>query len=79
MATKEQGVACYDRAAPNEPIFVLRAQDLFAPAVVRYWAYLASGGPPIDHIPLLRASEKTADALQCAVDMEAWPTRKVPD
>ncbi len=42
MATKEQGDSCYEKAAPDEPIFVLRAQDFLAPEIVREWAYRAA-------------------------------------
>ena len=37
MSTKEQGVACYDKAEPTEPLFVLRGQDYSSPAVVDFW------------------------------------------
>ena len=40
MSTKKQGVPCFDNAAPDEPIFVLRAQDRLAAATVRFWAQL---------------------------------------
>lgn len=42
MAEKRHGVPCYDKAADNEPLFVLRAQDALAPMVVEYWAELAA-------------------------------------
>lgn len=59
------------KVAPDEPIFVLRAQDVLAPAHVRAWAENAkiAGAPP----------EKIAEALRCADLMEQWPTRKRPD
>lgn len=46
MATKREGVPCYDKAAEDEPLFVLRGQDQFAAETVEYWAHLASGGQP---------------------------------
>jgi hypothetical protein len=56
---------------PQEPIFVLRGQDVLAAKAVRDWASraLMAGCPP----------EKVREALKCAEEMEAWPNRKVPD
>lgn len=75
MATKEQGDTCYDRAAPDEPIFVLRAQDIIAPEIVREWAFRAKkAGVP---------KEKVDEARRLADQMEDWQIendrRKVPD
>ena len=36
MSRKRDGVPCYDKAEPDEPIFVLRSQDLIAPDVVEW-------------------------------------------
>ena len=61
------------KVADHEPIFVLRAQDRFAPEVIRHWAALADGGTP---------REKLRDAYRCAEQMEAWQqahTCKWPD
>jgi hypothetical protein len=74
MATKEKGDTCYDNAAPNEPIFTLRAQDELAPEIVREWAYRArKAGSPDD---------KVVGALNIADEMEEWQiknSKKVPD
>ena len=56
---------------PDEPVFVLRAQDLLAPDIIRAWANEAT----VHNCPLT----KTGDAHECANEMEAWPTRKYPD
>jgi hypothetical protein len=70
MATKHT-CSCLKKAADDEPIFVLRAQDKLAPAVVQYWIDLArSQGTPE---PTLQEAER------CMASMEAWPTKKVPD
>jgi hypothetical protein len=55
---------CYDRADPEEPIFVLRANDPLAPEIVREWArsYSKSCLDP----------KKFASALDCANQMEEW-------
>ena len=50
-------------AALDEPVFILRAQDILAPRVVVQWAYLAEGaGSPWDkvHGPLVIA-QRMAD------------------
>jgi hypothetical protein len=70
MATKETDT-CLQKAAPTEPIFVLRAQDQTAPDLVREWARRAEAlGTP---------AAKVTEARELAVRMERWPTRKVPD
>ena len=74
MATKATGVPCYDKAAPDEPIFVLRATDVFAPEVIRFWSEKARRGGT--------RSTKVSDALACADAMEAWAVEhgsKIPD
>lgn len=63
--------SCLDKVKPEEPIFVLRAQDKLAPELVREWACSAEehGCPP----------EKVKEAMDCAAAMESWPKRKYPD
>lgn len=74
MATKRQGVRCYDNAGMDEPIFVLRAHDRAAPGTVRDWArrVVALGGE----------TDKTREAMDLALEMEAWQAAngcKTPD
>lgn len=77
MARKkvEAVTGCFARAQDNEPLFVLRATDALAPAVVRTWADVAEskGTPPT----------KIAEARQLADEMEIWAKEhggpKVPD
>lgn len=71
MATKKHGISCYEKAAPDEPLFVLRAQDRLAPATIRMWARMAEE----NHV----RHELVEEARRCADDMEKWPTRKMPD
>lgn len=55
----------------NEPVFLLRAQDLNAAEVVRFWAFLAQESG---------ADENTIkSALAQADAMDAWPRKKTPD
>jgi hypothetical protein len=70
MATKSTDT-CLQKAAEDEPIFVLRAQDRLAPTIVRDWATLAR-----DHGC---APAKVQEAFRLADQMEQWPTRKYPD
>jgi hypothetical protein len=60
------------KVAADEPIFVLRAQDRFAPEVVRYWCDLAEG--------IGVSAGKVAEARELAATMERWSgMRKFPD
>ena len=69
MSTKRNGVPCYDKAGEDEPLFVLRGQDITSPATIRFW---------VEANPQLRA-EVAAEALDCAIQMEKWPKRKWAD
>jgi hypothetical protein len=70
MATKHNSVAL-TRAGDQEPIFVLRAQDMLAPTLVRQWADEAErNGCP---------KQKVDEARDLAGAMEQWPSRKFPD
>lgn len=66
-----RGEGCLGKAASDEPIFILRAQDAIAPELVRAWANRAEGL----HCP----PEKVAEARELADKMAAWPNRKAPD
>lgn len=70
MATKHTDT-CLQKAADDEPIVVLRAQDMLAPSLVRQWATEASKHGC--------GMEKVLEAHALADRMEAWPTRKLPD
>ena len=76
MATKLQEMqsGCLAKAGDDEPLFVLRAQDILAPATIRNWcefAFLA--GTP---------AEKLKEARELALAMEEWAKQnksKAPD
>lgn len=58
---------CYANAEPDEPMFVLLARDMSAPALVRRWAeqrQFTDGDMP-----------KVHEALACADAMEEWRTQ----
>lgn len=63
------------KLADAEPRFVLRAQDMLAPEIVREWAYRARKAGV--------SREKVDAARRIADEMEEWQiaknTRKVPD
>lgn len=56
-----------DEIPKDEPVFLLRAQDVSAAAVVRYWALLQQPGEMQDM------------ALEHAKAMDKWPVKKVAD
>lgn len=61
---------CYDKAEPDEPMFVLLARDPLAPDLVDLWAktraQLRSPGDP-----------KVIEARGCAEAMRQWAARQV--
>lgn len=76
MGTKKTGIPCYDKADPDEPLFVLRGQDRSSPEVVIEWIKRNIASCPdaklheaLDaaiamtryHSPNLLAGRKTAD------------------
>lgn len=74
MSTKREGVPEYDKADPDEPLFVLRAQDSLAPVVVMLWALNAG----MHGVP----QAKIEKARACAKRMLAWQElhgSKTPD
>jgi hypothetical protein len=83
MATKREeleklarGEGCLGKAADDEPIFILRSQDLLAPDLVRNWSRRASRHLGETH-------EKVIEAQELAMHMEDWADRtnrgKMPD
>lgn len=52
---------CYNKAEPDEPMFVLLGRDPLAPDVVRFWAARRGAN-----------DEKALEALACAKAMELW-------
>ncbi len=74
MGTKAQALlnrsSCLNKAADDEPIFILRAKDPIAAQTVRLWASMAADGA---HSP-----EKVKQALDVAETMDRWHTNNVP-
>lgn len=55
---------CYDKAEPDEPMFVLLGRDPLAPALVEEWAAARHNSEPDD--------PKVAEALECADAMRSY-------
>jgi hypothetical protein len=64
MGTKNSGIKCYDNAAPDEPLFVLRAVDPATPNAIRAWAKEA--------LRVGHRQEKIDEALAYAAEVESW-------
>ena len=65
------GKGCLGKAADDEPVFILRAQDMLAADLVDKWANEANAlGCPWD---------KVHEAKELAQAMREWPRRKNPD
>lgn len=55
----------------DEPVFLLRGQDVHAAEALRYYAYL---------VQRARGDPKIVDAtIDQALKMQAWPVKKAPD
>jgi hypothetical protein len=67
MATKALELSnpnsCLSKAAPHEPIFVLRAHDETAAQMIRHWAAVNDGMQP---------PEKVNEALSIAAQFDQW-------
>lgn len=83
MATKSENIldpqSCWNRAEDGEPVFILRANDFEAPAVVISWAqrYLIRKNGWANMT--LTQREKYAQALAVARDMRDWRAKKDED
>ena len=65
------------KAADDEPVFLLRAQDNLSDQLVDTWAIQASVMvPAVDGRDL---AKKVSEARAIAEAMRAWPIRKNPD
>jgi hypothetical protein len=79
MATKKetidaalQGLGCLGKAAPDEEVFVFRAQDMLAPTFIRKWALAYADILGLDH-------PKVQGALKIATRMRECSYRKLAD
>lgn len=58
----------------NEPLFTLRAQDVYAAKVVRYWIACCESGEFGAGVP----SERLDEACDLARAMDDWPVKQTP-
>lgn len=67
----QEGIEYLRTLDAREPVFVLRAQDILAPAAVLCWAQLLDdiGGE----------EQKVTKAQRVACRMKGWQKRKIPD
>jgi hypothetical protein len=67
--------SCLNKAEIDEPIFVLRANDPLAPAIILNWAdlYLSTKGPNISEAQ----KKKHKEAIDCARKMIVWKHQHV--
>lgn len=75
-----QGKGCLGKSQPDEPVFVLVGRDLVSGDTLRFWAdrveqAYQTSGTPMDR----SAKEKVAEARRQALEMDKWPTKKLPD
>ena len=66
MATKNNpgNFDCYEKAEPDEPMFVLLARDKHAPTLIWLWCAMRE----MDE----ESPEKLVEARQCMLDMISW-------
>ena len=79
-----RGEGCLGKAAQDEPLFILRAQDIVAPAIVRAWAHLVEEEARriSDEDRRGHHFQKVEEARALADRMEAWQEShfaKLPD
>lgn len=70
------GEGCLGKAYPDEPVFILRAQDILAPPTIEHWARLLEVSGKVG------VTQKINEARAIAHEMRAWQerhSRKLPD
>lgn len=75
MSTKRKGIPEFEKADLDEPVFVLRAQDVIAPVMVELYALHYSSLPG-------KLQEKVDSVRRVANSMRVWQETngcKVPD
>ncbi len=71
--------SCFSKAAEDEPLFVLRANDELAPDSVREWAWAYRRSKRVKgewHDE--RVQQKFSEALTLADAMQRWKTQRHP-
>lgn len=65
-----------EKVPDEEPLFVVRGQDVLAPGTIRHWCQLYREQLGLK---FLEHHEKHDNALRIALDMSHWTPRKLPD
>jgi hypothetical protein len=63
--------SAWNKAHADEPLFIIRGQDMIGAGLVRNWAKNAKARGA--------APARTQEAMEIAEAMERWPNRKWPD
>lgn len=84
VAALAEGKGSLAKAADDEPVFILRAQDRFAPLVVEIWGRIVASHLIAEgrHDKLYAVGNKVDEAGLVADAMRGWQRRntmKVPD
>lgn len=74
----EKHYGCLAKAGDDEPLFILRAQDVLAPRCVELWASLLEVAA-VENGTLAERQGKIDEARRTATMMKQWPLRKLPD
>jgi hypothetical protein len=69
MFTKQNN-NCWKNAKEDEPVFVLRGQDVSSPNVVMEWINLNINTAPV---------EKLQEAFDCVLAMRKYQNKKIAD
>lgn len=86
MATKREnmeqaaaGTGCLGKAHDDEPVFILRAQDRFAPGLVERWADMVehANSPRVGDVAE-KTRQKIKGARALAHQMRAWQELNLP-
>lgn len=71
IAKANRGEGCLGKSHPDEPVFILRAQDSLSADLVEKWAIHARS--------LGCGNDKVNEAFALAEEMRHWHIRKNPD
>lgn len=71
-------LSCLNKAASDEPIFVLRANDHLAADIVREWARRYAESKITDGVDFEKEKKKYHEALNAADLMDGWRRTRQP-
>ncbi len=63
--------SCWNKAADDEPVFVIKGSDILFEQVVMYWAFLAQA----NGVPMAKVDA----AIKTALGSVAFLPKKIPD